>query len=201
MNFQEKKILYKVRTHTLEMLEARKVVLPQELLTVTFEQFAVAFEERNIDIFLQDERSGEKIYIFFQIDDSFGKNDMKTLVERIFRTYADDGIHMILMLKDEENTTLAKERSKILYRNVEIFHQKMFTINITRHRFVPQHIILSPEEEAQVLEKYQTPKSKFPVIPATDAQARYYGMKPDQMCKIVRIDPEVGYSIAYRVVR
>ena len=201
MNFQEKKILYKVRTHTLEMLEARKMVVPEELRTVTFEQFAVQFEERNIDIFIHDETTGNKIYLFFQIDDSFGKNDMKTLVERTFRNYADDGIHMILMLKEEENTTLGKEKSKILYRNVEIFHQKMFTINITRHSFVPKHIILSPEEEEQVLEKYQTPKSKFPIIPASDAQARYYGMKPDQMCKILRIDPEVGYSISYRVVR
>lgn len=193
--------MYKVRTHTLEMLEARKMVVPEELRTVTFEQFAVQFEERNIDIFIHDETTGNKIYLFFQIDDSFGKNDMKTLVERTFRNYADDGIHMILMLKEEENTTLGKEKSKILYRNVEIFHQKMFTINITRHSFVPKHIILSPEEEEQVLEKYQTPKSKFPIIPASDAQARYYGMKPDQMCKILRIDPEVGYSISYRVVR
>jgi len=73
--------------------------------------------------------------------------------------------------------------------------------NITHHEYVPKHILLSKEEEDEVLEKYNTSKNKLPKILRTDPIARYYGMKNDQICKIIRKSPEVGEYIYYRLVR
>ncbi len=132
---------------------------------------------------------------------SFGKNDMKNVVQKIINQYQNDNIGIIILLKDKENTSIQKEKGKPMYKNVEFFEQRKMTFNITKHVFVPRHVIMTPEEETQVTEKYETPKSKFPKISVSDPVAKYYGMKPDQMCKIIRNDPEVGLSISYRIVK
>ena len=78
---------------------------------------------------------------------------------------------------------------------------KNMIFNITHHEFVPKHIILSKEEENEVLDKYSTNINKLPKIFKSDPVARYYGMKSNQICKIIRNSPEVGDYIYYRLVK
>ena len=73
--------------------------------------------------------------------------------------------------------------------------------NITHHELVPKHIILTKEEENELLEKYNTTRGKLPKLSKSDPIAKYYGMKSDQICKILRKSPEVGEYVYYRLVR
>ncbi len=201
MNFQEKKDLYKVRQTVLEMISDRGYAIPPDMLQVSFEQFSVQYDAKSIDLYIQDETKEKPYYVYFHTDASFGKNDMKNVVQKITNQYQNENMGIIILLKDKESTSIQKEKSKAIYKNVEFFEQKKMTFNITKHVFVPKHVIMTPEEEAQVVEKYETPKSKFPKISVSDPVAKYYGMKPDQMCRIIRNDPEVGLSISYRIVK
>ena len=45
------------------------------------------------------------------------------------------------------------------------------------------------------------PEGKLPKISISDPIVRYYGMKTNQICKIIRKSPEVGNYIYYRLVR
>jgi DNA-directed RNA polymerase subunit H (RpoH/RPB5) len=110
-------------------------------------------------------------------------------------------LFMELILKEKENSAVSKELAKEIYKNVEVFLRKSMTFNITHHEFVPQHIILTPEEEKEVLDKYYTTKGKLPKMSKNDPVAKYYGMKSEQVCKIIRKSPEVGTYIYYRLVR
>lgn len=201
MNFQEKKDLYKVRQTVLEMISDRGYAIPPDMLQVSFEQFSVQYDAKSIDLYIQDETKEKPYYVYFHTDTSFGKNDMKNVVQKITNQYQNENMGIIILLKDKESTSIQKEKSKAIYKNVEFFEQKKMTFNITKHVFVPKHVIMTPEEEAEVVEKYETPKSKFPKISVSDPVAKYYGMKPDQMCRIIRNDPEVGLSISYRIVK
>ncbi len=201
MNFQEKKNLYKVRQTVLEMVSDRGYVIPSHMLAITFEQFSIQYDQKNIDLYIENEDKAKKYYVYFHVDKAFGKNDMKSVVQKIINQYNDDNIGIIILLKDKESTSILKEKSKPLYKNVELFEQQKMTFNITKHVFVPKHIILSNEEEAEVLDKYQATKNKFPKMSIQDPVAKYYGMKSDQMVKILRNDPEVGLSISYRIVK
>ncbi len=201
MNFQEKKDLYKVRQTVLEMISDRGYAIPGDMLQVSFEQFSVQYDAKSIDLYIQDETKEKPYYVYFHTDASFGKNDMKNVVQKITNQYQNENMGIIILLKDKESTSIQKEKSKAIYKNVEFFEQKKMTFNITKHVFVPKHVIMTPEEEAEVVEKYETPKSKFPKISVSDPVAKYYGMKPDQMCRIIRNDPEVGLSISYRIVK
>lgn len=201
MDFQEKKSLFKVRETVLEMLSDRGYALP---ITekITFEEFILKYNNKTIDIFIHDEVKNKKVYVHFHNDPkSFSKGDLKGIISNVISQYNDSNINVILILRDKENSAVSKEVTKEQYKNVEIFLKKNMMFNITQHVFVPKHIVLTPEEEIEVLEKYNTTKGKFPKIAKNDPIAKYYGMKTDQICKIIRRSPEVGESIYYRLVR
>ena len=201
MDFQDKKDLYKVRQTILEMITDRGYIIPQTE-NISFDEFIVKYNNKNLDIYVNDDVLNRKIYVYFHNESkNYSKNDLKSIMQKLINQYQDNDINLILLLRDKENSAISKELTKDVYKNVEIFLKKNMIFNITHHVYVPKHIILSKEEEKEVLEKYNTTKGKLPKIPKTDPIAKYYGMKSDQICKIIRKSPEVGEYVYYRLVR
>lgn len=83
---------------------------------------------------------------------------------------------------------------------VEIFKFNKLQSDITEHDLVPRHIVLTKEEGDKVLESYRARKRDMPLIRSTDAVAKYYNMKPDEIVKIIRPSPVTGEAVAYRYV-
>jgi DNA-directed RNA polymerase I, II, and III subunit RPABC1 len=201
MDFQEKKNLYKVRQTLIEMITDRGYNVPESEM-ISFEEFVIKYNNRNLDIYINDEFKNKKIYVYFHNDlKNFSKADLKNIMQKVSSQYEDEDINLILILKDKENSAISKELTKEIYKNVEIFLRKNMMFNITKHEYVPKHIILTKEEEEELLEKYNTTKGKLPKISKSDPIAKYYGMKSDQICKIIRKSPEVGEYPYYRLVR
>jgi DNA-directed RNA polymerase I, II, and III subunit RPABC1 len=199
MDFQDKINLYKVRKTIIEMIEDRGHHVP-DIEKIGIEEFIIKYNNKLLDIYIDD--NGYKIYVHFHNDvKNFSKNDLKNLMKKITNDYEDD-IHVILLLKEKENSAVTKELSKEIYKNVEVFLKKNMMFNITHHEYVPKHSILSKDEEKDLLEKYNlTTTKKLPKISKDDPVAKYYGMKTNQICKIIRKSPEVGTYIYYRLVR
>jgi len=201
MDFQDKNKLYKVRETILEMINDRGYLVPDSE-KITFEQFVLKYNNKNIDIFINDELKNKKIYVYFHNDiKNFSKGDLKSVIQKVITEYNDQDINLILLLREKENSAVSKELTKEAYKNVEVFLKKNMLFNITHHNYVPKHILLTQEEEKELLEKYNTSKGKLPKISKLDPIAKYYGMKNDQICKIIRKSPEVGEYIYYRLVR
>ena len=68
----------------------------------------------------------------------------------------------------------------------EIFKFTELMICITEHILVPEHIILSQDETNQVLQEYCARKRDMPFIMSNDPVAKFYNMKPGEICKIIR---------------
>ena len=201
MDFQEKKNLYKVRETILEMIVDRGYTIPDSE-NISFEQFEIKYNNKNLDIYIYDQNLEKKLYVYFHNDlKSFGKSDLKSNMQKIIAQYSDEDINLIFILRDKENSAVTKELSKESYKNVEVFLKKNMLFNITHHVYVPKHILLSKDEEKELLQKYNTTKGKLPKMSKLDPVAKYYGMKTDQVCKIIRKSPEVGEYIYYRLVR
>ncbi|MDP8011548.1 MAG: DNA-directed RNA polymerase subunit H [Thermoplasmata archaeon] len=81
----------------------------------------------------------------------------------------------------------------------------MKKVNIMEHELVPEHYLLSEEEEKELLDKLQVTKDSLPKIkrsdPAIKVLEKIYGpIKPGRVIKIVRKSQTSGKFIAYRVV-
>ena len=201
MDFQDKNTLYKVRKTVLEMITDRGFIIP-EVEDITFEQFTAKYNNKNVDIYINDETQNKKIYVHFHNETkNFSKKDLDNIMQKVITAYNDESIKLILIIKEKENSAVTKELSKESYKNVEVFLKKNMVFNVTHHVFVPKHVLLNKEEEDELLIKYNTVKSKLPKLSKSDPIAKYYGLKTDQVCKIIRKSPEVGESIYYRLVR
>jgi DNA-directed RNA polymerase I, II, and III subunit RPABC1 len=183
------------------MIADRGYIIP-EVENITFEQFTAKYNNKNIDIYINDEFKNKKIYVHFHNEvKNFSKKDLDNIMQKVITTYNDENINLILLIKEKENSAVTKELSKEAYKNVEVFLKKTMIFNVTHHIFVPKHILLTKDEENDLLIKYNTVKGKLPKLSKSDPIAKYYGMKSDQVCKIIRKSPEVGESIYYRLVR
>ena len=202
MDFEEKKNLFKVRKTVIEMLQDRNYTIPQSEI-INFDEFSLKFKNKNLDIFIDNSNNEKgKVYVYFHNENkTIPKVDLKNLLNKLIETYNDEEIKLIVLLKEKGNGSIFKEITKEAYKNVEIFMNKNMIFNITQHHFVPKHIILSKEEEDEVLDKYSTTKNKLPKIFKNDPVAKYYGMKSNQVCKIIRKSPEVGDYVYYRLVK
>ena len=65
---------------------------------------------------------------------------------------------------------------------------------------IPKHELLTKEESAQVLARYNSFPSQFPYILATDSIAKEIGAKPGDFVRITRQSETAGTSTYYRYV-
>ena len=65
---------------------------------------------------------------------------------------------------------------------------------------IPKHELLTKEESAQVLARYNSSPSQFPYILGTDAIAKEVGAKPGDFVRITRRSETSGTSTYYRYV-
>ena len=69
---------------------------------------------------------------------------------------------------------------------MEYFKDAELLVDITEHKLVPEHSILTAREKDELLQRYRLKPSQLPRIMMMDPIARYYGLKKDQV--IVRND-------------
>ena len=98
MDFQDKNVLFKVRNTILEMIADRGYIIP-ESEKLTFEQFVIKYNNKNVDIYINDEYKNKKIYVHFHNEQkSFSKKDLLSITQEIITKYSDENINIILLL-------------------------------------------------------------------------------------------------------
>jgi DNA-directed RNA polymerase subunit H (RpoH/RPB5) len=97
---------------------------------------------------------------------------------------------LFIIIKDEPNETLINEL-KHIWESEGIFivieSIKRLQFNILEHVLVPPHTILKETEVDNIMKRYNiTDKVQFPDISRFDPVARVIGLRPGQVCKIIR---------------
>ena len=130
------------------------------------------------------------------------KGDVSSFIEKYNKK-----MNFIIIISDDtvsspivqQLNTLDKTLQK-MGGSLQYFHIKNLLFNPTKHRLVPKHVKLSPEEVSIVMEKYLIKgKSQFPYILHSDPIARWMGLKQGDVVRIDRYNENSGLSYYYRV--
>ena len=126
------------------------------------------------------------------IDDLFNLEEILTREDTLF-----------IIVKDEMNETIINELKHIWEQDgifIVIENIKRLQYNILNHSLVPHHEIINDEELAEIMKKYNIKnKIEFPDISRFDPVARVIGLRPGDVCKIIRPSKTSITTNYYRV--
>ena len=145
-----------------------------------------------------------KIYIKYYLVKSIRPNNLQDMIDDLFNLEEtltkEDTLYIII--KDEANETLLNELKLIWERDgvlIIIESIKQLQFNILNHSFVPQHIIMAPEEVTEIMKYYNIlDLSQFPDISRFDPVARAICLRPGQVCRIIRASKTAITTNYYR---
>jgi DNA-directed RNA polymerase subunit H (RpoH/RPB5) len=126
------------------------------------------------------------------IDDLFGIEETLTKKDTLF-----------IILKTDINETMTNELKNIWEKDgifIVIINIRRLQYNILEHSLVPPHRILSEEEVEDIKIKYNITKlSQLPEISRFDPVAQVIGIRPGQVCEIIRSSKTSVTTKYYRV--
>jgi DNA-directed RNA polymerase subunit H (RpoH/RPB5) len=110
---------------------------------------------------------------------------------------------LFIIIKDDPNETLINEL-KHIWESEGIFiiveSIKRLQFNILEHILVPPHRVLAESEVIEVMKKYNVAnKTQFPDISRFDPVARVIGLRPGQLCHIIRPSKTAIETNYYRI--
>ena len=215
------------RKHLLEMLEDRgynvdhlKNFTEDEIKEMMLNQITGKFIALSdigpLDIFLEkpiDNKSKtettEKIYVKYRMDSKFkGTASLTTQILEIYEKHLSTKDTLIVLnlghitmkigVKDKVDEEYVNDLFIKKNYFVQVFGLENFKFNVSKHQFVPKHIILSKQEAQEVIKKYDCVYSNIPTIKRDDVQAKYLGLRPKQICKIIVENVSSGVTEKYR---
>ena len=146
-----------------------------------------------------------KIYIRYYLGKTIRPSNLQEMIDDLFNLEEilkkDDTLFIII--KDEINETLTNELKHIWESDgifIVIENIKRLQFNILDHDLVPEHTIVPESEVVNIMKKYNiTDKIQFPDISRFDPVSRAIGLRPGQLCHIVRPSKTAIKADYYRI--
>ena len=151
------------------------------------------------------ENPKKKIYILYYLTSRTAPKNIQEMIDDLFiltETLKKTDT-LFIIIKDDPNETLVNEL-KHIWESEGIFivveNIKRLQFNILNHTLVPPHSVLIDSEVNEVMKRYNiTDKSQFPDISRFDPVARVIGLRPGQVCKIIRSSKTAIEANYYRI--
>jgi DNA-directed RNA polymerase subunit H (RpoH/RPB5) len=146
-----------------------------------------------------------KIYIRYYLAKSLRPQNLQEMIDDLFNTeeVLTKYDTLFIVVKDEVNETLLNalkhiwEQEKIF---IVIQNLKRLQFNILKHVLVPPHRILSNGEVLAVKKRYNVMSdAQFPDISRFDPVAQAIGIRPGQVCEIIRPSKTAISAPYYRI--
>lgn len=195
--------IFKSRNNILEILETRGFDV-SNYSGSSINEVNSMFQSSQMDMLLSNPE--KKVYIKYHLDKpTLHRNNLYVYIEDLYTidevlTKKDD---FIIIINDEPNEMLIKALNTIWQQDgifITVFNIKRLQFNILKHTLVPTHTVLTPEQDADVRKRYNIKNnSEVPDISRFSPVAQAIGLRPGQMCKIVRPSRTAISADFYRI--
>lgn len=195
--------IYSARTNLLSQLKSQGYDVNGYIgFTLTEINAMVRYEQLD---FVVEKENGQKTFVKFHIAQALRPAQIKDMVEAYYNIEEtltkNDNLYIITM--NDPNDTLIKMVNNIWLRDgiyVMINSVPRLRFNVLEHSLVPKFTVLNEEEDKEFRKKYNiTNNSQIPNISRFDPVAVAIGMRPGQICKILRPSRTAITAPYYRI--
>ena len=149
-------------------------------------------QNKQQDMLIKNTETGNKMYISYYVEKALRPQNIHDMIDDLFHiekvlTTADI---LTIVVKDYPNDTLVNLLMNI-YANDDIFINILYLdqlqFNVLEHSLVPVHKKLSKAEADDIMKKYNIKSGdQMPQISRFDPPAQAIGLKPGDICHIIR---------------
>lgn len=152
-----------------------------------------------------DMKRKPKIYIRYYLAKTLRPQNLQEMIDDLFNIeeVLSKQDTLFIVVKDEVNETLINtlkhiwEQDKIF---IVIQNLKRLQFNILKHVLVPPHRVLSSAEVISIKRRYNVmDDNQFPDISRFDPVAQAIGIRPGQVCEIIRPSKTAISAPYYRI--
>ena len=153
---------------------------------------------------INDVRPQKKVYVKYHLAKTLRRENINNIIDDLFHLeqVLQKTDTLIIVMKQEVNDTLTHILNEIWEKEqifIVIHTLDRLQFNILEHQYVPEHNVLSEVEKEAVEKKYNITDSKqMPSISRYDPVSLAIGLRPGQVCKIIRPSKTSVNSIYYR---
>ncbi|CAD5216341.1 unnamed protein product [Bursaphelenchus xylophilus] len=200
--------LWRVRRTVLQMCHDRGYLVTQEELEQTLDQFKEFFGDRPSEgnpsrssltlLVAHNDDPTDQMYVFFPEDPKIGIKTIKAFCQQM----QEQNITRAIIVVQGGMTPSSKQAVNDMMPKyqLEVFLEAELMVNITEHELVPEHVVMTQDEKAELLARYKLKDTQLPRIQLSDPVSRYFGLKRGQVVKIIRPSETAGRYITYRIV-
>jgi DNA-directed RNA polymerase subunit H (RpoH/RPB5) len=152
-----------------------------------------------------DEMPKKKIYIRYYLTSRPAAKNIQEMIDDLFvltETLKKTDT-LFIIIKDEPNDTLINDIKHIWDSEgvfIVIESIKRLQFNILNHVLVPSHRVMPETEVKKIMKKYNLlEKTQFPEISRFDPVAKIIGLRPGNVCHIIRPSKTAIETNYYRV--
>ena len=202
--------VYKSRKIILELMEKQNYNIDE------YENFSVnevnsMLQNKQLDMLLEKKvedpttKRKNKIYIRYYLAKTLKAQNIQEIIDDLFNleeilTKQDT---LMIIIKDDMNETMTNLLKHIWEQDgilIVIQSIKRLQFNILEHTLVPPHRVLSNDEVSEIKKRYNImDDSQFPDISRFDPVAQVIGIRPGQVCEIIRPSKTAITSYYYRI--
>ena len=196
--------LYKSRKVILNILERRGFDI-EDHKHFSINNIQTMYSNTQMDMLLIHPVNKKKIYVKYNINKKIGPKILYDIIDDLYEMdeILNDDDTLLIISKDRVNDTqkrLLKEFYNKDNKFINIFNMNDYLFNILDNDLVPEHRILSEDEKKQVMNEYNINSDyEFPEISRFDPAALAIGIRPSQVCEIIRNSPTSISSKAWRI--
>ena len=190
-----------------EILEERGY-LSSEINNLSKEEIKLLYLNKQIDFEVFNESENKKLYVKYLITGKIRNSSLKKFMDDLLEDFEEDEnfdpekIEILIILNNNINDSLEKvvdyyyEQKKIY---INLFNIESIRKNLSKHSLVPKHIKLKPNEIEELQQQFNLNSIyQLPIINRKDIIAKYIGLQPGGVCKIIRPSITSGEYISWR---
>jgi DNA-directed RNA polymerase subunit H (RpoH/RPB5) len=167
------------------------------------------YQSKQLDMLFTNTVSNNKTYVKYHLgpnSNTLRPQNIYEIIEDLFNLeeILSKKDNLVIITKDHPNDSLIKvlqtiwEQDKIF---ITVFGIERLQYSVLNHELVPPHTVLTSIEEHEMKQKYfiTNPQVQLPDISRFSPVAQAIGLRPDQICKIIRPSKTAINTVFYRI--